>query len=103
MTTTTSLANKKSNSTGGQILKFLAIMGFVGIIFVGLLAALWLSRQLLAQPWLINTSIPVCNGFGASLVVCDASCRFDILFPVVVIDGVGNGDLDQVFSPNHRW
>ncbi len=44
MTTTTSLANKKSNSTGGQILKFLAIMGFVGIIFVGLLAALWLSQ-----------------------------------------------------------
>jgi predicted ferric reductase len=51
MTTTTSLVNKKSNSTSGKILKGFAIMGFVGIIFVGLLALLWFSQTTSGASW----------------------------------------------------
>ena len=51
MTTTTSLVNKKSNSARGQILKFISIMGFVGIIFIGLLALLWFSQTLSDASW----------------------------------------------------
>jgi predicted ferric reductase len=51
MNTTTSLINKKSNSTRGQILKFFAIIGFVGIIFVGLLALLWFSQTSAGASW----------------------------------------------------
>ena len=51
MTTTTSLVNKKSNSASGQILKFFAILGFVGIIFVGLLSLLWFSQTPGGSSW----------------------------------------------------
>lgn len=41
MTTNMSIVNKKTNSTTGQILKFLGIMALVGMTFTGLLALLW--------------------------------------------------------------
>jgi sulfoxide reductase heme-binding subunit YedZ len=51
MSTTASIVNKKTNSTIGQILKFLGILGFVGIIFAGLLALLWFDQTPAGVSW----------------------------------------------------
>lgn len=52
MSTTVSIVNKKSNSTIGQIIKSLGILGFVGSIFIGLLALLWFNQTPTGITWI---------------------------------------------------
>ena len=47
-----SLVNKKSRSPLEQILKFLGIIGFIGILFAGLLALLWFNQTAAGISWL---------------------------------------------------